>query len=76
MKEGSKEYILMLFSNTIIRTMFFGLIYHNSLNSQTDLATCISIIDKTTTTKKRQTITGVRQKASTANSSITTTLMD
>jgi hypothetical protein len=37
---------------------------------------CISNIDNTLATKKRQAITGVRQKASTAHSSITTTLMD
>jgi hypothetical protein len=40
------------------------------------LYTCISNIGNTPTTKKRQTITGERQKASTAHSSITTTLMD
>jgi hypothetical protein len=36
----------------------------------------ISSIDNTPATKKRQAITGLRQKASTAHSSITTTLMD
>jgi hypothetical protein len=40
------------------------------------LYTCISNTDNTLATKKRQAITGVRQKASTAHSSITTTLMD
>jgi hypothetical protein len=40
------------------------------------IITCISNIDNTPTTKKRQAITGVRLKASTAHSSITTTLMD
>jgi hypothetical protein len=38
--------------------------------------TCISNIDNTLATKKRQAITDVRQKASTAHNSITTTLMD
>jgi hypothetical protein len=38
--------------------------------------TCISNINNTPATKKRQAITGVRQKASSAHSSITTTLMD
>jgi hypothetical protein len=37
--------------------------------------TCISNIDNTLATKKRQAITGVKQKASTTHSSITTTLM-
>jgi hypothetical protein len=36
----------------------------------------ISNIDNTLATKKRQAITGERQKASTAHSSITTMLMD
>jgi hypothetical protein len=36
----------------------------------------ISNIDNTPATKKRQAITGVRQKASTAHGSITMTLMD
>jgi hypothetical protein len=38
--------------------------------------TLASPTQTTLATKKRQTITGVRQKASTAHSSITTTLMD
>jgi hypothetical protein len=46
-----------------------------SLPEQTTF-TCISNIDNTPATKKRQAITGVRQKASTAHSSITKTLMD
>jgi hypothetical protein len=37
---------------------------------------CISNIDNTLATKKRQAITGERQEASTAHSSIITTLMD
>jgi hypothetical protein len=41
------------------------------INNQRD--TCISNIDNTPATKKRQAITGVRQKASTDHSSITTT---
>jgi hypothetical protein len=40
------------------------------------IATLASTTQTTLATKKRQTITGVRQKASTAHSSITTTLMD
>jgi hypothetical protein len=40
------------------------------------LVLCISNIDNTPATKKRQATTGVRQKASTAHSSITTALMD
>jgi hypothetical protein len=47
-----------------------------NINININRDTCISNIDNTLATKKRQAITGVRQKASPVHSSITTTLMD
>jgi hypothetical protein len=54
----------------LINDLSFGWDVRMNMNGDT----CISNIDNTLATKKRQTITGVRQKASTSHSSINTML--